>query len=118
MGVVHVGVVHPEPVPDGAHVAGGVDGVGPLVQRLLVRLLRAGGGGLSISVTRVRADGDGVVLDLGLLDRRADYVQAAEVSFMCAQTEFTVGEQLPKSFTPGSQSCGTTIPQSSSQAPS
>ena len=45
-------------------------------------------------------------------------LQAAEVSFMCAQTEFTVGEQLPKSFTPGSQSCGTTIPQSSSQAPS
>jgi hypothetical protein len=37
---------------------------------------------------------------------------------MCAQTEFTVGEQLPKSFMPGSQSCGTTIPQSSSQAPS
>ena len=45
-------------------------------------------------------------------------LQVAEVSFMCAQTEFTVGEQLPKSFTPGSQSCGTTIPQSSSQAPS
>ena len=41
MGVVHLGVVHPEPVPDGAHVGGGVDGVGPLVQRLLVRLLRA-----------------------------------------------------------------------------